>query len=216
MRKSYHCNRGFCIMSKRDLHTCAFLGDVNEIKQLLDSGAYVDTLSNAGWTPVLIAAASGEIDIVELLYRYGGNIHEIHKDTGRTALHWALLKPTNGTSRYDEHKHFRLIRFLVEKGVNVNHKSKKDGRTVLHLAAKADLVDFVRYLCWKGADVNCQDLIGKTPLHISRGQSTQYLEQDNVRKMFLILATPCKITRLQAETKLYLSTDMFRYLQTFL
>lgn len=52
---------------------------------------------------------------------------------------------------------------LIVMGVNIN-AGDYDRRTPLHLAVSAGNVDVIKYLIEKGADVNCKDRWGATPL----------------------------------------------------
>ncbi len=55
-------------------------------------------------------------------------------------------------------------RLLIKHGANVNARNK-NGRTVLHVAAKLDSVDVARLLIEKGAWRNVRSKLGDTPLH---------------------------------------------------
>ena len=57
-------------------------------------------------------------------------------------------------------------RFLEEMDVNIEGKTKKDGQTLLHFAAKIDS-QYLHYLLPKFKDVNTCDKNGFTPLHLA-------------------------------------------------
>ena len=60
-----------------------------------------------------------------------------------------------------------FAKFLIEKGADVNLKSK-NGWTALHAAAFKGPAEIVKLLIEKGADANTKDLRGQTPLMIAR------------------------------------------------
>ena len=71
--------------------------------------------------------------------------------------------------------------FLKLDSVDVNGKDDK-GRTLLTMAlvdlTDDEVVEFVRFLISKGANVNTQDLQGNTPLHLLAQYSSQQNHQD--------------------------------------
>ena len=62
------------------------------------------------------------------------------------------------------HGYTRMVRFLLDKGANVEVKNIID-RTPLHNAAKKGYSDIVNLLIERGADVNGKDFFGSTALH---------------------------------------------------
>ena len=48
------------------------------------------------------------------------------------------------------------MKYLVEKGADINAKGRYDSLTVLHYAAGSGNLDLVKYLVEKGADVNAK------------------------------------------------------------
>ena len=61
-----------------------------------------------------------------------------------------------------------MLKFLVDKGANVNVKDNIDW-TPLHTAAVRSKIDVVQFLIEKGVDVNVKNSLGRTPLHEAAG-----------------------------------------------
>ena len=103
-----------------------------------------------GQTPLMLAAAFGTSDAVQLLIAEGADV-KATSAAGVTALHWATA---------DSQK----VRLLLERGADVNATSRF-GRTPLLVAASAQgAAGVVGMLLDKGADVNVADSTGVTPL----------------------------------------------------
>jgi len=52
------------------LNACE-IGDLEKVKQLLESGADVNAKNKYGWTALILASEEGHKEIVELLKSYG-------------------------------------------------------------------------------------------------------------------------------------------------
>lgn len=61
-----------------------------------------------------------------------------------------------------EKGNFLEIKNLIEKKVNINSKGK-DGKTVLYKCCEKGVVEIVRLLLAKGADINEKDPDGNSP-----------------------------------------------------
>ncbi|XP_031636939.1 26S proteasome non-ATPase regulatory subunit 10-like [Contarinia nasturtii] len=70
-----------------------------------------------------------------------------------------------------ENGHTNTLKFLIEKGANVDAKNENK-ETPLHKAAWNGQTDAVKILLESGANVNAEDWLNKTPLHkaASNGQ----------------------------------------------
>ena len=55
--------------------------------------------------------------------------------------------------------------FILSTGFDVNFRHPSYGWTALHVAAREGHLAIVKLLVTKGADVNVQDFLGRTPLH---------------------------------------------------
>ena len=124
-------------------------GDLRALSEqhLLDAvPATVDTRpATSGWTPLMMAAAAGEPEVVSALLDAGGDHGEalmIACALGRTAV----------------------SRLLIEDGADVS-ASDEAGRTALTFAAQRGSADTVRDLLEAGAEVDvCESGTGMTPL----------------------------------------------------
>ena len=57
-----------------------------------------------------------------------------------------------------------MVTFLLDKGVAISAKDYRK-RTALHLAAKGGIIEMVRMLIGKGADITSVDKLGRTLLY---------------------------------------------------
>ena len=101
------------------------------------------------------AVRSGDLRVVKEQLANGVDINAEDGEFGITALSWAAL--------LDEAK---IAKFLIEKGADVNAKSR-DGGTPLHSAAFLGHTEIAELLIQKGADVNPENYKGETPLDAS-------------------------------------------------
>lgn len=72
------------------LRQAASEGNVQKVKELLDRGVDVNSRSQRGVTPLMLACAEGQIDVVKLLLARGADVNATD-NSGRTALGWADL-----------------------------------------------------------------------------------------------------------------------------
>jgi len=110
------------------------------------AGGTVSERNAAGWTPLMLAANSGQLSIVQMLVRKGSEIdargYGGEQAEGMTALMAAAM---NG--------HFEVVNFLIGRGANVNMRSRS-GFTALLLAASRGHLSCVELLLKKGATVS--------------------------------------------------------------
>jgi ankyrin repeat protein len=75
--------------------------------------------------------------------------------------------------------------FLKLDSIDVNGKDDK-GRTLLTMAlfdlSTLEVVDFVKFLILKGANVNTSDLNGDTPLHLLANYTSKLSSQERSLK----------------------------------
>lgn len=163
------------------LHIAAARGDVVLAQALLAHGADPNARATkgtptkrvrsghevdqrlAGATPFILAAGSGQLEVMKLLVAKGAD-PSIRTQDGRTAL--MVLAGESTTEGPDLHdaQAAQAIRLAVQLGTPVNQTLPPEGDTALHVAAtwRRDLV--VQALVDSGADLNARNLAGQTPL----------------------------------------------------
>lgn len=167
------------------LHHATINGHVRVMEALLTSSAPINALTRDCKSPLMLAIESENTDAVKLLLRSGAdisirckdqtalamsivsaryNMTEVllkeqgialpaPEDESRTALHIAAV---NGETL--------LINLLLDSGVPVDITTKLEQSTPLMTAAYRGQSDIMRQLIYRGADIECQDQLGYTPL----------------------------------------------------
>jgi ankyrin repeat protein len=143
-----------------DLHSACYLGDVRRVRQLL-----LGVKKTSDKEAMRIAATHGRVKVVKLLLAHGAD----PEDAGYGGL----------TVSYFAIEHPDVLKLLFDAGANpkVTVEYRGNGRgprgsTLLHEAAAQGLVESVKLLVDRGADVNRGNTrSGYTPLHeaCSRG-----------------------------------------------
>ncbi len=124
-------------------------GDQAGLRELIKSSG-ADTTDARGTTPLMMAAAYGNLDSMKMLIDAGAKVNAAN-EFGATALLWSAA---------DQAK----VQLLLANGANVNTQSKQ-GRTPLLIAAGTNgNSNAVRMLLEKGANPTMADNTGTTPL----------------------------------------------------
>jgi len=111
------------------VHEAAALGNIEMVKQYLDSGTDVNAKDETGGTLLDEAAGWGRKDIVELLIAEGADVNTKYDDDGSTPLHLSAWKG-----------HFETTELLIAADADVNAKME-DGDTPLDLAERKSRAD---------------------------------------------------------------------------
>lgn len=122
---------------------------------MLERGSCFATVAvRYGRTPLHLAAADGNIPILDSLVRHGGDPTETDVQ-GRNSLHWAIV-----CGRFD------CAVFLLGQPCSQELvvATDKHGASPLHYAVPAGRDDGITELLSHGADVGVADISGRTPL----------------------------------------------------
>ncbi len=134
---------------QKNIARAAQANDVAKIRSLLSDGYSPNqTDENGGTTGMHIAASTGNLQIMAILYKAGADINQ--KDVvGGTPLDYAA-----------EHDHLEAVKLLVEMKARVNDQNK-NGMTALMFAAKTGDIELVRLVLGAGANANLSDFTGR-------------------------------------------------------
>ena len=168
---------------------------------LIDNGADVNRNNDGdlGYTPLEEAAREGHKEAIVLLLEHNANI-----DKGNTINSNALIGASIGA-------HNDILKFLLEKGANINH-TDNNGQTALHYICRyakqwgsmkitnklngatveneqsrfSQHTTIFNTLLEYGADVNLKTAYGYTPLHLTAESGTTPFIQPLIDKGALI------------------------------
>jgi ankyrin repeat protein len=130
-------------------------------------------------TPFILAAASADVEMMQLLKSAGADIN-VTTSEGTTPLIAAAQFACTGTCAYQEGGNvanpagvavaLRAVETLLAMKPDIDLNARdKSGRTAMHMAAFTGADKVVRYLAGRGADVNVKDENGETPWSMASG-----------------------------------------------
>lgn len=177
------------------LIVAAAYGRTEVVRLLLDKGADVNMGNEGSETPLHYAARHGHTTVMNILLEHGADVSQAGTGCG-TPLQWAArngqIKGAELLLAYDAdidqnegaalrdavgNQHAGMVRFLLEKGADVNAGGVY-GCTALHTTADRDDVEIARLLLAHGADprLECE---GRTVLEIARSQDFREVLQQH-------------------------------------
>ena len=126
--------------NQNPLHVAAGLGDMKQVKKLLNNGYSINVKDAFGATPLLVAMVSGKEDIVEFLLSQNANPHISAKD-GYNLMHGAAFSGKRS-----------LVQKALSYNLDVNSRYGPDGITPVDVAEETgDALPFLRSLGGKTA-----------------------------------------------------------------
>ena len=161
---------------KKKLTISSLMGDSD-----LDSSKILEQQQHQfeGATPLIIAAANGDVDLARMLLANGADANK--KDQQATSpLLYAIMTASAATSKpvaeqaasvqLISYNHLRMVELLVENGAEVTKCTRAGSASgqqllcPLRLAAETGVVEMARLLIDKGAKIDSRDETGDTPL----------------------------------------------------
>ncbi|XP_017331350.1 kinase D-interacting substrate of 220 kDa B isoform X3 [Ictalurus punctatus] len=158
--------------------------NLSALRAYLDKHRDVDSRSDNGQTPLMLAAEQGSVEIVQELIRRGANV-ELDDVDCWTALisaskegHVEVVKELLANNANLEHRDMggwtalmwgaykgrvEVVRLLLEKGANPNITGQYSVYPIIWAAGRGH-AEIVRLLLQHGAKVNCSDKYGTTAL----------------------------------------------------
>ncbi|XP_003425650.1 putative ankyrin repeat protein RF_0381 [Nasonia vitripennis] len=121
------------------------------IKMLLEFGSDLNVPNTYNWTPFNNVVRFCDINLLRFcIDEYKADLKRLNID-GNSALTFAVQNVNKNVTDV-----------VLESGLDVLHKSD-DNRTLLHFASELSMLDNVRYLISRGAEINAKDKNGITP-----------------------------------------------------
>ncbi|XP_074256279.1 ankyrin repeat and SOCS box protein 3 isoform X1 [Saimiri boliviensis] len=206
-------------------------GNVKVLRKLLRNGRSVDVADNRGWMPIHEAAYHNSVECLQMLINADSSAHYIKMKTfeGFCALHlaasqghWKIAQilleagaDPDGTTLEEttplflavENGHIDVLRLLLQHGASVNGSHSMCGWNSLHQASFQENTEIIKLLLNKGANKECQDDFGITPLFVAaqygKIESLSILISSgaNVNCQALDKATPLFIAAQEGHTK---------------
>lgn len=158
-------------------------GDHSAVQSLIDNGADPNSRNGLEFTPLDIAAASHQTEVMQSLMKAGA-VADAPSAYGT---------PLNFAAAYGNVEGANL---LISKGANINN-ARSDGMTVLIQAANVGATPIVGELLKRNADVNAKDEDGATALtYAARGG------HEDVGRMLLAARAPVDVADAEHQTPL--------------
>lgn len=126
------------------------LGDIDSVRAWLDAGLDPDFSADRTGTGLMIAAAAGNIALMELLAGRGAKLDKTNAADEQALMHAAWQG------------RLAAVKWLVERGARVNREPMK--WTALHYAVFAGHEDVAAYLIEQGANINARSTNGSSVL----------------------------------------------------
>lgn len=136
------------------------IGNILGVRNYISQKLSVNIENSDGWSPLMVAANNGRIDIIKKLLSAGAQINK-QESTGWSALHFTV-----NSSNDPKHDYAAAARLLVESGANANLQTDA-GYTPLYLSILNARPKTFTALIEARVDVNKPDNDGWTPLMLA-------------------------------------------------
>jgi ankyrin repeat protein len=141
---------------EKQLWMSAFYGKLEQVQQALQQGASPNFKGKGGFTPVVVAAVMGHLDVVQYLAEHGADINKRDNIRHKNALLGASFRSNDDVAAY-----------LLAHGAEVNAQGV-NGWTPLHDAAFVADYNIVKMLVEHGADTSIKNNAGMTALQCAK------------------------------------------------
>ncbi|KAK6185430.1 hypothetical protein SNE40_007668 [Patella caerulea] len=191
------------------MHVSSANGYELVVRLLIMRGAALDKVNSQGWTALMQASRYGHVGVVSLLLQHKADV-SIKTRYGASALTLAgrgghiqtSLKLIDAGAELNDisctgceytpllaaalHGHDAVVRFLIDKGCDVNFHNPSTGVTPLMLAALNGHMTTAQILIEKGGDPNLTNVCEKTALEIAKMRGKRevrgYLDRKTTNK----------------------------------
>ena len=191
---------------KETLHTACYNGDVPLVKQLLTgikptalNKKLTDYSSPIQGTPLQIACANGDLEIVQLLVEAGAD-KELKNTERKSPLSIAV-----------SNRHLEVVTYLLSAGADIHSKGPNNLQPI-HFACSAGTRPIIELLLEKGADINTVDSLKSSLLDFTTNleggnlEAAQTLVENGIDPQFFPAAFKWACWRNNPEIARYLLT----------
>jgi ankyrin repeat protein len=145
---------------------------INYLKKRFDNhsfNSFINSKSKEGFTPILLAAYKGNIEIIKLLIEHGAD-YLITNKSGLSILHMAA-----------QGNQPAVIVFFKEKYNKDLNEKDNVGSTVLHWSCYSESLDVLNLLLSYNITIDVQDGEGNTPLLLSITFGKNLIKLERIR-----------------------------------
>lgn len=146
-------------LGETPLHFLCVENRLDALRELVHSGAAVDTVNDLGTTPLSDAASLGYAELVEFLLASGASLR----------LEGQVDPVLHGAVRGG---HIKVVEQLLAAGSLVNEQDDL-WATPLHLAVEDDRVEIASLLLAHGADPSIRRIFDETALDVARESGSE-------------------------------------------
>jgi ankyrin repeat protein len=188
---SKHTSNSKTLNKEEFLINAAAQGKLNEVKQALKGGVFVDVRDKQkeGGTPLIWAAYNGHKEVIRVLLSNDADIEALSRNGEMTALLMAAYNGHNDIVEYLLSKgasadktnvrgdsalslasfrgHLKVVQSLLGRRANVELRTRTNSFTALHFAAYKGHLTIVKRLVAAHADVDVVESVGKSGTHLS-------------------------------------------------
>jgi hypothetical protein len=162
-------------LARLPLYRAVFDGSWDVAELLLsDLGAKIEDRDAYGDTPLLVAAAAGELRTVQYLLDKGADPNAVNSESKKTALHAVA----GSGRRIDWPAKTGIAAALLGRASNkkalLDHQARQR-ETALHVAASKGEVELVEFLIQQGANAQLKDEDGRTAEDVAVLEETKNL-----------------------------------------
>ncbi|NBC66897.1 MAG: ankyrin repeat domain-containing protein [Bacteroidetes bacterium] len=142
--------------SAEDLRNASLQGDLESVRQIVDSGVNIEEGDQLDRTPLMFASFNGHSEVVLFLIEQGADVQKQNSE-GRTPLMFASSGPFPET-----------VELLLENGADPNIKDSVEGWSALMYAAAEGNMEVIEVLLDYNADISLSDTDGETAADFAR------------------------------------------------
>lgn len=143
------------------LFDAARIGRFDLVSAFATYGIDFDAYDSRGFTPLIVAAYAGQLEMIDALIMVGANPCKPELTQGNTALMGAAFRG-----------HDAVAGRLMQTKCDINARNKS-GQTALMMAAMFDRGGQIELMLAQGADASLSDETGRTAETIAKGQGNE-------------------------------------------